>query len=372
MTPAAAIQSGVRARLCLLGADDRDRLTRFVASSPLAHFKQLYEWGEILRYEGTRTVHLGAERDGELCGSLAIHIRKVPRSGLTFLSGSRGPLVDFRDSEALACLVDGARDVARQHRAIFLRVDPEVGDEAQGARMALARAGFQHLDGKRWSDLSDPRIVMGLDLRTPEEELFKGLRETHRRHIRGIAKKGIAIRLAASEDDVARFRDIMAEVGGRRGFPVRGMAYYASLWRDFLRPGRGALFLAERWCDLLAGLLTIAVGRKAWLLYTGLRSTARAFHPNEAVWWAALQWAKRHGVELFNFGGSGTDWPPNPDSPGYPVYSFKRGFGAEAVYLTGYYDLVFQRGLYRAFRLAEEHLLPRIAGSGLLARIAKG
>jgi lipid II:glycine glycyltransferase (peptidoglycan interpeptide bridge formation enzyme) len=280
-------------------------------------------------------------------------------------------VVDLADREALTGLVDGARAVARRQRAILVRVDPECADDDAGARAALVGAGFRHLADKQWSDLNDPRVVMTLALDPPEADLLRALRETHRRHVRGIARRGVTIRPARDEADVARFREIMLEVGERRGFPVRGVDYYVRLWRRFVQRGRGALTLAEKGCELVAGLLTLHVGAKAWLLYTGLTAAGRNLHPNEALWWEGLRTARAAGVTLFNFGGSGTDWPPSEASPGWAVYSFKKGFGAEGLFYTGYYDLVINRPLYRAFRLAEEKLLPRIATSPLLGRIVK-
>lgn len=359
-------------KLVVINKDGCERLNSFVTSSSLAHFKQLYEWGQVLEYEGTRAIRLGVERNGQLCASLALYVRRLPGLNVAFLSGARGPILDFRDREALACLLEGVKGVAHEHKALFLRVDPECGDDDYEVREALCNAGFLHLREKRWSDLSDPRVVMHLDLTPSEPELFKGMRETHRRHVRWIGKKGLSLRSARDASDVVRFREIMREVGERRGFPVRSLAYYDKLWTHFIQPGQGELLLAEREGSPVAGLLAIVTGKKAWLLYTGLLTAARELHPNEAVWWEALRWAKRQGAVLFNFGGSGTDWPPQPDSPGYTVYSFKRGFKAEAVYYTGYYDFVFKPKLYQLFRLTEEWLLPRVAGAfQLLERLSK-
>lgn len=357
--------------LVLLHDTDRDRLNRFVGASPLAHYKQVYEWGSVLEYEGARTVRLGVERDGELCASLALYVRRLPGTPFTLLLGSRGPVFDPSDRAALACLTTGIRQVAHEHRAIFARVDPECLDEDRQARVALLEAGFRHLVKKKWSQLNDPRIVMRLDLTPPDADLLRRMRETHRRHIRRVAKNGVSIRHARDEQDIERLRDLMVQVGERRAFPVRASAYYQRLWSDFIQRGQGTIVLAEKGCDVIAGLLTLAVGQKAWLLYTCLSHNARPLHPNEALWWEGLQTAKRHGATLFNFGGSSTDWPPEPDSPWYSVYAFKRGFAADAVYLTGYYDLVFRPGLYRIFRAAEEQLLTRFWMSTLLARLTK-
>lgn len=358
-------------RLVWLNEPDRERLNAFVSSSPLAHYKQVFGWGEVVAYEGTRPIRLGVERAGNLSASLTAYVRRLPGLPLTFLNGSRGPILDPNDHESLQCLVDGVRRVAREHRAIFLRIDPELPEDDRAARATMVKAGFRHLAVKNWSDLNDPRIVMCLDISVPESELLRHMRETHRRHIRGAAKRGVRIRFARDQEDVVRLRELMLDLGEHRGFPVRSLEYYLRIWTHFLQRGHGTLLLAEKGSDVLACLLILTLGSKAWLLYTCLAPSGRALHPNEALWWEALRMAKGQGVTQFNFGGSGTDWPPTQDSPGHSIYAFKHGFGSTAVYLTGYYDLVFRPTLYRLFRLAEERMLPRIATSTLLRRLSR-
>ncbi len=343
----------------MLGEGDRDRLNAWVAGSPHPHFKQLYEWGEVVAYEGTQTVRVAVERNGQLCGAASLLVRKIPKTHLTFLCSPRGPVVDLKDTEALNCLLDGVRDVARRYRSVFLRVDPDLVDDDADARERLRLAGFLHLPDKKWSSLNDPRIVSWMDLTPEEPDLLKQMRDTHQRHIRSAAKRGIVIREAYDEREMQKFRQVMTEVGDRRGFAVRSPTYYELLWRHIVKPGHGTLLVAEKDSVLVAGFLTVSVGNRGWLLYTGLTSAARTLHPNEALWWEGLRWAKRRGAGTFDFGGTGTDWPPQPDSPAYSIYSFKQGFRAEGVFLTGYYDLVFKPLAYQLFRFAEERLVER-------------
>ena len=86
-------------------------------------------------------------------------------------------------------------------------------------------------------------------------------------------------------------------------------------------------------------------------------TNARTLFPGEPIYWEVMRWAKARGAEMCDFGGTGTAWPPTPDSPAYSLYFFKQGFNANPIYLTGYYDLVFRPRLYRIVRYAEDHLL---------------
>jgi lipid II:glycine glycyltransferase (peptidoglycan interpeptide bridge formation enzyme) len=82
-------------------------------------------------------------------------------------------------------------------------------------------------------------------------------------------------------------------------------------------------------------------------------------HPAESLHWEIIRWARSRGCIFYDLGGTGTDYPPREDNPNYSLYHFKKGFGAKLHYLTGYYDLVFRKGTYTAFRALEERALPR-------------
>jgi len=343
-------------KLVSLERGDERRVAAFVASCPGAHLKQLVEWGEILVYDGTASIRLGVERDGALCASLAAYVRRIPISGASFLSGARGPILDFADRDALALLLDGVRVAAERHGAIHLRVDPDRTDDDGRLRDALLGAGLVHLEGKDWSSITDPRVIMRVDLRPSEDDLLSRMRKTHRQHIRGAAQRGIVVREASSRDELRVFHDLLRHTGTRKGFPVRDLPYFTGLWDRFVATDRGRLVVAERNGAIVGGVVVVVLGTKAWILYSASAPEAGKLYPNEPAWWEALRWGRGRGALSCDLGSSGTEWPPPADSPG-SMYLYKRGFRADALRLTGYYDLVFRPRAYRLFRLAEERWL---------------
>ncbi|HEU5323576.1 MAG TPA: peptidoglycan bridge formation glycyltransferase FemA/FemB family protein [Methylomirabilota bacterium] len=342
-------------RLLTVAPEQRPALERFVLASPYGHFRQLPAWGDVAAYDGTPTVTLAVERQGRVCASLALTVRRLPRTPWTFLVGARGPIVGG-DAAAVGLLVDGVREVARRHRSVFLRVDPDRPDGDDVIRPLLARHGFQHVP-RDWSSLSDPRIVMRVDLRPPEADLLGAMRKKHRQHVRGAAKRGLKIRPAFDRHDVDRFAALMTAHGQEKGFAVRGPEYFHALWSRFVRAGLGELLLVELDGETCGGGLVVLCGARSWFLYTATDPRARGAFPGEPLYWEIMRWAKERGAEECDFGGTGTGWPPDPDSPAYSRYFFKLGFNAQPVYLTGYYDLVFRRLPYRLVRLVEDHLL---------------
>jgi lipid II:glycine glycyltransferase (peptidoglycan interpeptide bridge formation enzyme) len=108
----------------------------------------------------------------------------------------------------------------------------------------------------------------------------------------------------------------------------------------------------------VGGVIAIAFGQRCWFLYGASNGEVRHVFPNETLHWEMIKWAKAKGCVCYDLGGTGTDYPVPTESEDYPLFHFKKGFGAQVVYLTGYYDLIFRPALYRMFRFAEEMLLP--------------
>jgi hypothetical protein len=69
-----------------------------------------------------------------------------------------------------------------------------------------------------------------------------------------------------------------------------------------------------------------------------------------------LRWAMAQGCTTYDFGGTGTSYPPQETDKGYGVYQFKQSFGAQIVRWYGYADCVFAPARYTAFRLLERNL----------------
>jgi len=108
----------------------------------------------------------------------------------------------------------------------------------------------------------------------------------------------------------------------------------------------------------LAGVLSLVYGTRAWYMHGATIEDKGNLHPAEGLHWEMIRWARDRGCVFYDFGGTGTDYPPREDNPNYYLYHFKKGFGAEINYLTGYYDLVCNRPLYPLFRMMEEKGLP--------------
>lgn len=346
-------------RIKVVEIRDRCVWNQLVLRLPSYDLEQGYEWGEVLREAGW-SPHRYAIMDGENCmAAISIMALQVPGIGHSLLYASRGPMGQWQDEIEWSGLMTAIRRVADTTRAIFLRVSPGVRREESKLHEELLRRSFIQLPDD-WTTWNAPRVVMTMSLDESEEELRRRIRKRFWNYISSAPRRGLSVRPATREEEVRAFHTSMVAMGREKNYPVRGVRYFEGLWQHYLSSGSGVLLLAERGGEPAGGLLGARFGRKAYMLYTSVRGAESSSHLHQGplLYWEFIRWAKEAGCDSIDWAGSGTRFPPRPDDPGYGVYHFKLGFGSSLEYLTGYYDLVFRPGLYRAFRFAERRLLP--------------
>jgi lipid II:glycine glycyltransferase (peptidoglycan interpeptide bridge formation enzyme) len=335
----------------------------FVKNHPRGSFRQGYAWGEVMNYDQA-VIRLAVEQFGKIVGVISLQKKSIPRTGYSFFYAPRGPIVNIGDVRALKVLLEKTRELANVQRAIFLRVDPDALDDDVVMRQWLSDSGFLYLQGKDWSYFNYPRVLMRLDI-TPDEDMLLGnFRKKHRQHINGALVKGVVLTEVISEEGLQDFYNLMTALSLKKGFPLRRFEYYKKLVSVFGKDIR--ILLAKHDGELLAGVMALVYGQRAWYMH-GASLEEKRLYPSEALHWDMIRWAKSNGCVFYDFGGTGTEFPPREDNPNYSLYHFKKGFGAEINYLTGYYDLVFRKPSYVAFRALEENVLPHVMkGSAFL------
>ena len=336
--------------------DNRDRWNRLIIDMPYSDFRQAYEWAEVRRTQGWQPHRLAVVEGDHCLAAISFLSKRLPGLGVSILYGSGGPLLrDWNDRSIFDQLLEGVRSIARAQGAIFIRIDPKIPDDQQRPRSTLMEHGFNHLTDD-WTTWNAPRIVMRMCLGESESELKKKIRRRFREHISAAPAKGLRIVPATSLDQGWEFHEALAAAGRRKGLPVRGRDYFERLWQEYLREDRGVLLVAEHDGNAVGGLIGVRFGNTAHMLYVTQRDRPEGGRLNQGpvLYWEFIHWAKSQGCTEIDWGGVGTQFPPEEDDPGYGVFRFKKGFNSSLVYLGGYYDLVFSRGWYKRFRFLEK------------------
>jgi lipid II:glycine glycyltransferase (peptidoglycan interpeptide bridge formation enzyme) len=339
--------------------NNRERWNGVLATLSGAELEHGYEWGEVLRDTGWRPCRFAVFRGGVPIAGVAVLVRTFPGLPLSIGYAPRGPLADPDDPGAWRALDAVWRQVAAEHRLVFVRASAARRMEDLPWSAALERNGFTPLP-MQWTTWNMPRIVVTLDLVPSTVDLGRRLRKQIRQAIAAAERRGVGVRCARSVDDVRRFHELLVETARGR-YPVRPATRMLALWREYIARGQGVVLFAEHGGETLGGLCGVRAGRRAAFQAMAIRRDPPSLDMDQGalLYWSFIQWAKAAGCEVIDWGGSATQYPPHPSDQGWGVYQFKRGFGCTLEYRLPYYDRVFQPRLYRLFRALEERVLPR-------------
>jgi len=273
----------------------------------------------------------------------------------------RGPIVAPGDSAGLRRALETLAALARERRAVFLKVDPEL--TADFAAEPLRAAGFRRSP----QDIQPVLATLELDLRPDEEALLAAMDKDTRWSVRQGPKRGVSVREVSDDSGLRAFYDLYALTGKRADFITRTWDYYRSVWRALLDARLATLRLADVDGAPVAGAMTWRCGERAVYQTGATNDAARKSYAAYALLWECIIGAKREGATRFDFGGIPTD-VERKDDPMRGPYVFKRGFGGRAVRWVGAHDAVPGPFAYRAYLLAE----PAYTAALRLARRVRG
>ena len=306
--------------------------------SPGGHVLQSAAWAKIRATQGWRPEF---HQFGTPLPVALVLWRSLP-AGQTLAYVPRGPIVgrEAQLEEALAKLAA----LARERRAIFLKVDPEIDDRGSGA---LRAAGF-----RRAPDIQPVVATLELDLGPEEDALFAALEKDTRWSVRQAEKRGVSVRDASGDDDLRALYDLYAETGQRAGFITRTWDYYRRMWGTLVTAGHAKVRLAEKDGRPVAGALTWRCGARDVYQSAATNDAGRSAYAAYALLWRCIIEARKGAARRFDFGGIPSD-VTRKDDPMYGPYLFKKGFGGTPRRFVGAHDVVPNELAYRAYAVAE-------------------
>lgn len=337
-----------------------------LAASPGRHLLQSWPWGELKARFGWGVQRVAA---GTACAQVLF--RPLPGGLGSLAYVPKGPAVDFEDGVAVQALLDAIRPLARQQRALCLKIEPNREEDPALARR-LRGLGFRPSP-----QTIQPRRTLLVDLDADPDGLLERMKQKARYNVRLAARKGVTVR-PGDERDLDAFYQLMQVTAQRDRFAVHSQEYYEAAHRLFVSAGRstgfpacapnGCLLLAEHEGRLLAGLVAMALGDTACYMYGASSDQGRNLMPTYLLQWEAMLWAKGRGCRSYDLWGV-----PDEDEATleaqferrndglWGVYRFKRGFGGRLVRTAGAWDLVYAPLRYRLYLLAVKWLNRRQA-----------
>ncbi len=209
------------------------------------------------------------------------------------------------------------------------RLDPSLGEMAEGIAVALADAGivaeFAHLHP--WSSVpavvggGEPdREVVWVDLTLDPGELWRSsYSKACRKNIRRSEREGVSVRAAEGPDDIAEFHRIyertMVRNEAQRAY-FFDRAYFQAIHDEM--PDTARFVLAELDGRVIAATLYLHDGDDAYSYLGGADHAFQEVRPTNAVVHAAVGWAREAGKRRLVLGGG---YRPNDG-----IFRFKASF----------------------------------------------
>jgi len=324
---------------------EREQWNSFLTCQPRGHVLQSYEWGELNKYLGGQVYRLGALNGERLVGTMQFAVTPVPFPGihLNWLYSSRGPTVEDQDTYVLAHLVAYAHEVAKQRRAVVLRVEPNIADDDPDMDRRLT--SYHKLGFRSNQNSVHVRRSWVLDIRPSIEELLANFKSTWRRNIRTAERKGVVIREATSEADFNAYYELLKITSERDNFFIHSKDYHKEIVRQFADTGNLVIYLAEHEGEPIAAEMLIRFGNWCWYMFGASANVKRDLKPAFLLQYHSIQWAQSHGCSYFDF----RTIPEvlEPDEEMWGVYVFKRGFGGFSRLNIPTQDYVYHPLIYR-------------------------
>jgi lipid II:glycine glycyltransferase (peptidoglycan interpeptide bridge formation enzyme) len=334
---------------------------RALASLPGAHALQSWAWGHFKSRWGWQAERLLWFNHDTPAAAAQILRRVIPHTPWSFLYVSKGPVLNYSNTNLATQVLADLESYARHNRALFIKIDPDVprafGEPQPGQPPeSTGQAMLNLLDRRGWRFSAEQiqfRNTVILDLTPEPEALLAAMKSKWRYNIRLAERKGVTIR-PGSDDDIPAFYQMYAETAARDGFLIRPKAYYQDIWQQFLATGQAEILLASVAGQVVSGLILFIFSSTAWYMYGAPTGQRRELMPNHLLQWAAIRRARERGCLTYDMWGAPDVF--NQRDPLWGVYRFKSGFGGQVVQGLGAFDYPVNRPLYWAFTAA----LPRL------------
>lgn len=343
---------------------NRNQWNAALRQFPQAHVLQSWEWGQFKQattgWQPTRLLFWESRSAAPAALASVLTRRAGP---LAVMYVPKGPILDYTKPQLAAQIVHRLEQFAVSHRAIWLKIDPDV---VAGTGVPGEPDDESHRDGRAWADLLDSRgwhfsgdqvqfrNTVKIDLTASEDALLAAMSQGTRRKVRAAQKHGLTVR-AATLDDLPTLYDLYQVTGQRDDFLIRPPDYYERAWRDFMQAGLAHALIAEDTDGTpLAHVILFHFGRTCWYFYGASSNQQREKMPNYLLQWEAMRWARAQGYATYDLWGAPDDFTETDRMWG--VYQFKRGFRGTVTRHIGAWDYAPSPLLYRVY----VHTWPRL------------
>jgi len=156
---------------------------------------------------------------------------------------------------------------------------------------------------------------------TNVELLWKNLAKNKKHAVKKSTDYGVEVRESDDPQELTSYFGIYKATMLRHNRQGLTHNFFDLLHRFLIREGKAKLFLATDRDEIIAGIIVLLYGEKAyWWSGASLENSWKVY-PNDLLLWRAIEWASKSGIRSIDLG-------PTPSDPASGLNIFKRHFGA--------------------------------------------
>jgi len=266
----------------------------FIASVPYGHHVQTSLWGQVKGVLGYRAIRIIVCRDGRTVAGGQILVRQItPFVTIGYMP--KGPVFSSWDPTLGEILLSELKRIVQINHFFLLAVQP--ANEVSELKLLLINRGFR----SSWLELA-PTATILLDLSPELDQILALMKRQTRQNIRRSEREGMTVR-EGTEADLPAFYELHLVTSQRQKFKPYPRKYFAQMWRVFSTQGLISLILAEYQGAPVSALLLVSFADIVIAKILGWSGQYAEHRPNDAVFWASIQWAKSNGYHCFDFEG---------------------------------------------------------------------
>lgn len=335
----------------------------FLAVVPGGHHVQMGLWAQVKDVLGWGVIRVVATSDERIVAGAQVltkHVSGFGRIGLVL----KGPIFTSSNPVLEPFLIkELVRHAIRGGLQILIVQPPNNGE-----------AIISHLTGFGFQPAMmniAPTATILIDLHKDLDAIQEEMNKSTRRNIRAAQRKGITVR-EGTDADIDPFYNTYKATSQRKKFSPFPEEYYKRFWHLFNMYGYAKLFVAEFEGETVSAQLSIPFGDTVINKMTAWSGEYAYHRPNEALYWAVIQWAKAQGFRYYDLEGINADAARDiaetdkvPDNLKNTFTPFKLGFGGQITYFPGAYVYISDPVMRAAYRV----IVPRTYQSQLMKKV---
>jgi CelD/BcsL family acetyltransferase involved in cellulose biosynthesis len=260
-----------------------DRMLESFACATIFHGSA---WARVLSETyGYRPCYFLIRNGGRLLGLLACMEVK------SWITGRRGVALPFTDrseplfdeniepGELLSPILDQGR--ARRWKSLILHGESNVPSSATSSL-----AFYTH----------------SLDLSSDSDHLFRGCKDTVRRHVRQAQRNGLVVEMGSSDSLMEAYYSLHCLTRKKHGIPPQPAEFFRSIQRNLLATGLGFVTIARAETRPIAGAVFLHQGRRAYYKFGASDKDDLRLRGNNLVMWKSICHLRKAGFTTLDFG----------------------------------------------------------------------